>query len=105
MIARSADGIKKTFLGVDFVVLARGPESMVTRMDYKATDKPPAHQHPHSQSGYVLSGRYRLQFLEFNQELAPGDSYAIPGNVEHRIEIIEPGQIVDVFAPPRKDYL
>jgi len=25
--------------------------------------------------------------------------------VEHRIEIIEPGEVLDFFSPPRKDYL
>lgn len=92
-------------MGVDFVVLAHGPESMVTRMHYKATDRPPAHRHPNTQSGYVLSGSYRIKFLEYDQELHPGDSYTIPKDVEHSIEIIEPGQIVDVFVPPREDYL
>ena len=33
------------------------------------------------------------------------DSYTIPGNVEHTIEIIEPGEVIDFFTPPREDYL
>ncbi len=32
-------------------------------------------------------------------------TYSIPANIEHSIEIIEPGQVVDVFTPIRQDYL
>lgn len=37
--------------------------------------------------------------------LTAGDSYSIPANIEHSIEIIEAGQVVDVFTPIRQDYL
>lgn len=105
MIVKSDSGTPKTFLGVDFVVLSHGPDSMVTRMHYKASDEIPFHKHPNEQSGYILSGKYRVRFLEFDEALGPGDSYTIPRNVEHRLEIIEAGQVVDVFTPPREDYL
>jgi len=38
-------------------------------------------------------------------ELAAGDSYSIPGGVAHEIVILDPGQVIDVFSPPRADYL
>jgi len=37
--------------------------------------------------------------------ISSGDSYSIPANVEHSLEIIEAGEIVDVFTPIRTDYL
>lgn len=37
--------------------------------------------------------------------LAAGDSYAIPGNVSHSFEVLEGGEVVDVFSPQREDYL
>jgi hypothetical protein len=36
--------------------------------------------------------------------LGPGDTYAIPANVEHSIEIIEQAEEVQVFTPPREDF-
>lgn len=102
-------GQKRSFKGVDFVVLAVGEKSMVTKMLYKPGDFVPFHGHPNEQSGYVLSGRYRLHLKgmkgNHSAELEVGDSYAIPPNVEHSMEIIEAGQVVDVFTPPRPDYL
>jgi quercetin dioxygenase-like cupin family protein len=105
MMVKSGEGQKRSFLGVDFVLLSRGPESMVTKMLYKKEDDPPAHRHPNEQSGYVISGRYRITIDGAGYALRPGDSYSIPRDVAHCIEIIEPGEIVDFFVPPRKDYL
>lgn len=35
----------------------------------------------------------------------PGDTYAIPGNTPHSFEVIEGGEVIDVFTPHREDYL
>jgi quercetin dioxygenase-like cupin family protein len=105
MIVKSDDAQRRSFLGVNFVLLSHGPESMVTKMLYKKGDNPPLHKHPNEQSGYVISGSYRIIFGDDDQVVGPGDSYSIPRDVEHRIEIIEPGEVLDFFSPPRKDYL
>lgn len=105
MIVKSKDARRRNFLGVDFVVLSHGPESMVTKMLYKKEDNVPFHKHPNEQSGYVISGKYRIIFGNNDQVIGPGDSYSIPRDVEHRIEIIDPGEVLDFFSPPRKDYL
>jgi quercetin dioxygenase-like cupin family protein len=105
MIVKSSDAKKRSFLGVDFVLLSHGPESMVTKMLYKKEDNVPLHKHPNEQSGYVISGTYRIIFADNDQVIGPGDTYSIPRDTEHRIEIIEPGEVVDFFSPPRRDYL
>lgn len=53
----------------------------------------------------MISGNYRIVFGDNDQLIGPGDSYTIPRDLEHRIEIIEPGEVLDVFSPPRLDYL
>ena len=37
--------------------------------------------------------------------LTVGDSYAIPDNTSHSFEVLEEGEVVDVFTPHREDYL
>jgi quercetin dioxygenase-like cupin family protein len=105
VIGRSRDAKARTFSGVNFDVLATTNESMVTKMKYKEGDEVPFHSHPNIQSGYVLSGRYRLRTHELDETIVAGDSYSIPGGVEHTIEVVEPGEVIDVFVPPRDDYL
>src|SRR3989339_501125 len=104
-IIKSIDANKRRFLGVDFVVLSHGEKSMITKMQYKKEDSVPMHKHPNEQSGYVISGRYRIRFGDIDQEIEPGDSYTIPKNIMHSIDIIEAGEVLDCFSPPRQDYL
>jgi len=104
-IVRKDDAVHRQFLGVDFEVLAIGQESMVTKMHYKTTDNVPYHKHPNEQNGYVISGKYKLQFENNEYIITAGDSYSIPSNVEHTLEIIDPGEVIDVFTPVRQDYL
>jgi quercetin dioxygenase-like cupin family protein len=105
MIVRSENARNRSLLGVNFILLSHGPESMTTKMLYKNGDNVPLHKHPNEQSGYVISGKYRIVFGNNDQMIGPGDSYTIPRDVEHRIEIIDPGEVLDVFSPPRKEYL
>nr|WP_314895664.1 cupin domain-containing protein [uncultured Flavobacterium sp.] len=104
-VVKKENATPKQFLGVDFVVLSIGKDSMVTKMLYKSTDFVPFHKHPNEQSGYVISGKYKLKFEGEEFLLSEGDTYSIPANIEHSIEIIEAGQVVDVFTPIRQDYL
>jgi len=64
----------------------------------------PMHTHPHEQTGYVVSGRMRLQIGDEALDLDPGDAYMIPGGAEHEATALEPLVIVDVFSPPREEY-
>ena len=105
MIVKSTEAQRRSFLGVDFVLLSRGPETMVTKMLYKKGDNPPLHKHPNEQSGYVISGKYGIVIDNIRSEIGPDDSYSIPRDVEHSFEVLEPGQVLDFFSPPRIDYL
>ena len=104
-IVQTENAVKKQFLGVDFEVLAIGKESMVTKMLYKASNSVPFHKHPNEQNGYVITGQYKLKFDQKEYILTKGDSYSIPANMEHSMEIIEAGEVIDVFTPVRQEYL
>ncbi len=105
MIVHSKDAQPRKFLGVSFDLLATGEKGMATRMNFTAGQTVPRHHHRHEQVGYVLSGRYRLTIGGTTEEIAAGDTYCVPGGVEHGVEVLEAGQVVDFFTPPREDYL
>jgi quercetin dioxygenase-like cupin family protein len=108
IVVRKEEALKKVFKGVSLDSLAVGERSMVTKMNYVKGNFATTHQHPHEQCGYVISGEYRLK-VEMEQPidvvLHAGDSYAIPGNTPHSFEVLEGGEVVDVFTPHREDYL
>ena len=104
-VTKAADAQPREYSGVTFELLAVGDESMVTKMLYEAGDEVRAHSHPNEQSGYVVSGRHRLVVEGAEEILEAGDSYAIPEDVEHELEALESGEVIDVFVPPREEYL
>lgn len=104
-IVKKEDAVKRMFKGVSLDSLAVGEKSIVCKMNYVVGNFATEHTHPHEQIGYVISGRYRMTVDGQEAELYPGDSYAIPGNVPHSFEVIEGGEVIDVFTPIREDYL
>ncbi|WP_338729740.1 cupin domain-containing protein [Haladaptatus sp. DJG-WS-42] len=104
-IVKAGDARAESFRGTNFEVLAVGENSMVTKMHFEKGTDVPTHSHESEQSGYVVSGTYRLTFGEYDEVLEAGDSYSIPGNVEHTYEVLESGIVIDVFSPPREDYV
>jgi quercetin dioxygenase-like cupin family protein len=78
---------------------------VVTKKEYKAGDFLPEHTHPDVQSGYVLSGIYLLRLEDLDEILMKGDIYSVPANTEHSMEILEAGEVIEIFGPPGQDFL
>jgi quercetin dioxygenase-like cupin family protein len=63
------------------------------------------HQHQNDQVGYVVYGEVTITIGDETRVCSGGDSYAIPGGVIHQVEALKESLLVDVFSPPRKDFL
>lgn len=86
-------------------VLAHNPDLMVVRFAFRAGDQGALHSHPHVQSTYVQSGRYRFTVDGRSFEVGPGDAFVIPSNAEHGCTCLEGGELIDSFTPRRDDFL
>jgi quercetin dioxygenase-like cupin family protein len=68
----------------------------------------PTHSHENEQLTWILEGRLRLWLGEDEAEVydvAAGEVLHIPSNVPHRAEALETTLDVDIFCPPRQDWL
>ena len=68
----------------------------------------PKHSHENEQLTYILEGALRFWIGDDGaQELVvrAGEVLVIPSNVPHRAEALEDTLDVDVFCPPRQDWL
>lgn len=63
------------------------------------------HNHPHIQSTYVESGRFRFTVGDDVFDVAQGDSFVVPSNAVHGCVCLEAGRLVDCFTPRRDDFL
>ncbi|MDO6732975.1 cupin domain-containing protein [Marinovum sp. 2_MG-2023] len=87
-------------------VLSDHPDLMVVAFRFGATGAEGAlHNHPHVQSTFVESGRFRFTVEGVVTEVAQGDSFVVPSNAEHGCVCLEPGTLVDCFTPRRDDFL
>ncbi len=65
----------------------------------------PLHTHEHEQAGYVVRGRVLFEIGGETRELRAGDGYLARSNVPHAVTALEPSVAIDIFSPPRTEYL
>jgi len=85
-------------------ILAWNPQMMLVRHEMEAGWKGASHSHPHEQMVYVIRGRLRFVCGDQTFEAAAGDSFIVPGGVEHQAAALEPAEVLDFFVPCREDY-
>lgn len=66
----------------------------------------PTHDHFHEQMGMVLEGEIEMTIAGETRICRPGEAYTIPGAVPHSGKAGPDGCLVlDIFSPPREDYI
>ena len=85
-----------------------GEQVMVARLHLKPGCEVPTHQHANEQVSLVVRGRIRFWLGESGErelELGPGEVLVIPGGTVHRALVLEDFEGLDVFSPPRQDWI
>jgi quercetin dioxygenase-like cupin family protein len=68
----------------------------------------PKHSHENEQITYILEGALRFWIGEDGSQevvVRAGEVLTIPSNVVHKAEALEDTLDVDIFSPPRQDWL
>ena len=80
-------------------------KSMLARLLLRKGCLVPMHHHENEQITYILEGA--LKFILPGQEITvrAGEVLVIPPNVPHSAEALEDTIDLDVFSPPRADWL
>lgn len=102
---QSLNGYTLPIPGIEQKTLVYGEKTLMTEFLLQKGSILPRHAHPHEQTGYLVKGRIRLTIGSEQYDVQPGDSWCIPGEVEHGAEIIEDAVAIEVFSPVREDYL
>jgi quercetin dioxygenase-like cupin family protein len=106
MFAKASDsGYIQAAPGIRRKTLVYGDKTLMTEFLLEKGTLLANHRHPHEQTGYLVSGHMILTIGNDAQEIRPGDSWMIPGDVEHHAEILEDSVAVEVFAPRREEYV
>ncbi len=96
-------------IGRQFVV---GTGTMLARIFLKAGGLVPRHQHVNEQITYVLEGALRFRLWEDDLDgpgrevtVRAGEVLSIPPDVPHEALALEDTVDLDVFNPPRRDWI
>jgi quercetin dioxygenase-like cupin family protein len=82
-----------------------GDKEMIVWWSMQAGAHAAAHTHPHEQMFWVISGRMDFRLGNERRMCNAGDLGVIPGGVEHEAWFPEDTDVIDVFAPPREDFM
>ncbi len=88
--------------------LITGERMMLAHVYLKQGCVVPKHQHENEQLTYILEGALKFWIGEDQEQIVivrAGEVLHIPGNLPHKAEALEDTLDVDVFSPPRADWL
>jgi len=88
--------------------LITGDRMMLAHVYLKQGCVVPKHSHENEQFTYILEGALRFWIGEDEKEevvVRAGEVLHIPSSVPHKAEALEDTLDVDVFSPPREDWL
>jgi quercetin dioxygenase-like cupin family protein len=88
--------------------LITGDQMMIAHVYLAQGAIVPQHSHENEQLTYILRGRMRFWFGADESEvveIGAGEVLHIPAHLPHKAEALEETLDVDVFHPPRQDWL
>lgn len=88
--------------------LITGERMMLAHVYLKKGCIVPQHSHENEQITYILEGALRFWIGEDGAQeviVRAGEVLTIPSNVVHKAEALEDTLDVDIFSPPRQDWL
>jgi quercetin dioxygenase-like cupin family protein len=93
--------------GIDRRIIT-GEQAMLAHVYLKKGAVVPLHAHHNEQITYILEGVLRFWIGDEASEpidINAGEVLHIPSNVPHKAEALEDTLDVDIFSPPRQDWL
>ena len=100
----SNEGMSTPEPGLRRQVMSYSPAMMLVRHIMTKGWVGARHSHPHEQMVYIVSGHIRFEHPGGIFEARTGDSFLVPGGVQHQASAFEDSEVLDIFTPMREDY-
>lgn len=92
------EGLTRQIMGYDDKI-------MLVKVHFKVGAVGQLHQHYHSQTTYIESGKFDVTIADETKSLKSGDCFYIPPHTMHGAICREEGILIDVFSPIREDFM
>ena len=91
-------GLKRKMMGFN-------DEIMMVQVHFDTGGIGANHMHRHSQTTYVVSGKFKVNIDGETKVLSEGDGFYVAPDLDHGATCLEEGILIDVFSPVREDFL
>jgi quercetin dioxygenase-like cupin family protein len=85
--------------------MIHGQHVTVARIRLQRGAVVPMHSHPNEQISMLESGALRFLISGEERVLRTGEAVVIPPDAPHMVEALEDSLAVDLFSPPREDWI
>lgn len=82
-----------------------GERGMLARLILRKGCVVPLHSHENEQITYILEGALKFNFPEKEIVVRAGEVLVIPSHLPHSAEALEDTLDLDIFCPPRADWI
>jgi quercetin dioxygenase-like cupin family protein len=82
-----------------------GEKGMLARLILRTGCVVPLHSHENEQITYILEGALKFSLPNTEIIVRAGEILVIPANVPHSAEALEDTVDLDLFCPPRADWI
>jgi quercetin dioxygenase-like cupin family protein len=104
LVEQKAANLFSPETGLSRQVLAYNDQLMLVRHLMQKGWVGARHSHPHEQLVYIIRGHLRFSAGDSAFEARSGDSFVVPGGMEHQASALEESEVLDVFTPFREEY-
>lgn len=94
----AGEGVTRQIMGYDGQV-------MLVKVKFEKGAVGTPHTHYHTQTTYVASGKFEFTVGNEKKVVKAGDGIYIEPDIMHGCVCLEPGVLIDCFAPMRADFL
>lgn len=94
----AGEGVTRQVMGYDGQV-------MLVKVKFEKGAVGTAHTHYHTQTTYVVSGKFEFTVGGKTQVVSAGDGIYMEPDVLHGCKCLEAGLLIDCFSPMRADFL
>jgi quercetin dioxygenase-like cupin family protein len=91
--------------GLERQIMGYDDKIMLVNVRFKKGAIGQMHNHPHSQTTFVVSGSFEVTVDGEKKILNAGDGFYIPPMAMHGAVCLADGVLIDVFSPHREDFL
>ncbi len=85
--------------------MLNGEHTTLARICLARGARVPRHSHESEQFSMILSGALKFFFDQSELVVRSGEMLFIPSNVPHAAEALEDTVDIDIFSPPREDWI